>query len=80
MRLPRDLSGQELIARLKKLGYTSVRQTGSHVRLTYSSAEAEYHLTIPLHTPLRVGTLNAILGEIAQQLNLSREEILQRLR
>jgi predicted RNA binding protein YcfA (HicA-like mRNA interferase family) len=34
MRLPRDLSGSQLIKALKRLGYQPTRQTGSHVRLT----------------------------------------------
>ena len=34
MKIPRDLSGSELIKRLKKLGYTPTRQSGSHIRLT----------------------------------------------
>ena len=32
MRLPRDVSGAELLAALRRLGYGSVRQRGSHVR------------------------------------------------
>jgi hypothetical protein len=35
MRLPRDLSGEELIRKLRRLGYEQTRQTGSHVRLTF---------------------------------------------
>ena len=34
MRLPRDLTGAQLIRALAKLGYKATRQTGSHVRLT----------------------------------------------
>lgn len=34
MRLPRDLTGAELVRRLAKLGYRQTRQTGSHVRLS----------------------------------------------
>ncbi len=32
MRLPRDISGDELIRLLGKFGYFPVRQSGSHVR------------------------------------------------
>lgn len=63
MRLPRDLSGEELIRKLRRLGYEQTRQTGSHVRLTYAGDEGEHHITIALHSPLRVGTLNNILNE-----------------
>jgi predicted RNA binding protein YcfA (HicA-like mRNA interferase family) len=34
MKLPRDLSGQDLVKALKKLGYEVSHQTGSHIRLT----------------------------------------------
>jgi len=34
MKIPRDLSGAELVKRLAHLGYATTRQTGSHVRLT----------------------------------------------
>lgn len=52
MRLPRDLSGNELIKLLAKIGYKSTRSTGSHVRLTRTSEDAEHHITIPLHSQL----------------------------
>lgn len=77
MRLPRDLDGSELIRRLRKLGYEQTRQSGSHVRLTRRSAEGEHHVTVPLHSPLRVETLNAILGDIANHLGLSKEEVIR---
>ena len=34
MKLPRDLSGDNLAKALCKLGYQVTRQTGSHLRLT----------------------------------------------
>jgi predicted RNA binding protein YcfA (HicA-like mRNA interferase family) len=34
MRLPRDLSGAELVRRLQRLGYVPSRRSGSHIRLT----------------------------------------------
>ncbi|MCX5727868.1 MAG: type II toxin-antitoxin system HicA family toxin [Nitrospirae bacterium] len=43
-----------------QLGYSVTRQTGSHLRLM-TSEHGEHHLTIPLHSPLRIGTLSAIL-------------------
>jgi predicted RNA binding protein YcfA (HicA-like mRNA interferase family) len=60
MRLPRDLSGSDLAQALRKLGYSITRQAGSHFRLT-TYEHGEHHLTIPQHTPLRIGTLSAIL-------------------
>ena len=47
MRLPRDLSADELIQALSRLGYEKTRQTGSHVRMTTTQG-GEHHLTIPI--------------------------------
>ncbi len=79
MRLPRDLSGEELLKRVRKLGYEPTRQSGSHVRLTCRGDDDEHHITIPMHSPLRVGTLNAILSDIAEHLSISKDDIIQRL-
>lgn len=78
MKLPRDLSGNQLAKALGRVGYCIVRQSGSHVRLTSDSSPA-HHVTIPAHSPLKVGTLAAILGDVAAHLKTSREELLQRL-
>jgi predicted RNA binding protein YcfA (HicA-like mRNA interferase family) len=78
MRLPRDLGGAELARALEKLGYRVARQTGSHMRLTTVEG-GEHHLTIPAHSPLRVGTLAAILAEVADHFGVSRDALLERL-
>ncbi len=78
MKLPRDLSGSELVKRLKVLGYTVTRQAGSHLRLT-TFLNGEHHLTIPNHDFLRIGTLSSILNDIAQHFELSREQLIDRL-
>lgn len=33
MRLPRDVDASELLKALHRIGYRTVRQTGSHIRL-----------------------------------------------
>lgn len=78
MRLPRDLTGADLIKRLSKLGYRQTRQTGSHVRVT-CDVPREHHVTVPLHDPLRVGTLAAILGDVAAVHGMERDALLERL-
>ena len=78
MRLPRDVSGQELAQALHVLGYRVTRQTGSHLRVT-TQEHGEHHLTIPQHTPLRVGTLSAILTDVAAHFQLSRDQLLKTL-
>ena len=79
MRLPRDLSGDELIKLLAKVGYKPTRSSGSHVRLTRTSEDAEHHITIPLHKNLRAGTLNSILGDVATHFKMNKQELLRKL-
>ena len=78
MKLPRNLSGGQLIKALDRLGYRATRQTGSHVRLSCDSPK-EHHLTVPLHDPLRVGTLAAILADVAAHHGLTRDILVARL-
>ena len=78
MRLPRDLSGEELAILLGRYGYEVTRQTGSHMRLTTAQG-GEHHITIPRHESLRLGTLNAILRDVAEHLDISRQTLLETL-
>ena len=75
MKLPRDVSGDELAKRIRKFGYRITRQTGSHMRLTRSTEEGEYHITIPKHRNLKIGTLNSIVKDIAEHLGISQDEL-----
>lgn len=79
MRLPRDVSGERLASLLRRYGYETTRQTGSHVRLTSTVRGSEHHLTIPRHPSLKVGTLSAILADVAEYVELSREQLLEEL-
>jgi len=79
LKLPRDLSGDDLVRLLGQFGYQVSRQTGSHLRLTSKRTGVEHHLTVPMHKQLRVGTLAEILGDVASYLGLSRDELARRL-
>lgn len=78
MRLPRDVSGQDLVKALARLGYGVDRQSGSHIRLT-TDRGGEHHITIPDHDPIKVGTLNAILRDVAEHAGVDRAQLLQAL-
>lgn len=78
MKLPRDISAQELIKSLQKLGYTISRQKGSHIRLTTIS-NGEHHITVPNHDPVKLGTLSSIIGDVANHFKQTKEEIAERL-
>lgn len=76
MKLPRDLSGAELIKLLcKHYGYRRVKQEGSHAILETESPR-HHRLAVPDHNPLRIGTLNAILRAVAGIKGIEKEDIL----
>jgi predicted RNA binding protein YcfA (HicA-like mRNA interferase family) len=79
MKLPRDLSGAELIKLLcKHFGYSRLNQEGSHVILETNDPR-QHRISVPDHSPLRVGTLNAILRAVAGVKGVEKEDILRRL-
>jgi predicted RNA binding protein YcfA (HicA-like mRNA interferase family) len=78
LKLPRDVSGDDLAQALADLGYRLTRQTGGHLRLS-TVEHGEHHVTIPRHGALRVGTLAAVLGEVARHFELTREDLVERL-
>jgi len=75
-KIPRDISGRDLAKSLSKYGYEIVRQTGSHIRLVSKIQGTEHKITIPDHDSLKVGTLNAILNDVANYLKISKEQLL----
>jgi predicted RNA binding protein YcfA (HicA-like mRNA interferase family) len=78
MKLPRDLSGRERVKKLERLDYQIDHQTGSHIRLT-TEIGGIHSITIPNHAPIKIGTLSAILRDIADHSNLSRDELISLL-
>jgi len=79
LKLPRDVSGSDLAKSLGRLGYQIVRQEGSHIRLSSNRSGIQHHLTIPAHSPLKVGTLSAILQSVCEHQKLSRTELIKLL-
>jgi len=78
MKLSRNIEASQLVKALNKFGYKPTRQSGSHIRLT-TQENGQHHLTIPKHDPLKIGTLNAILTEVAQHLGIPKQELIERL-
>ena len=79
MKLPRDIGGSDLAELLSRHGYTIARQTGSHLRLRSVLKTEVHNLTIPTHKPLKVGTLSAILSDVAEHLGMDKRELIERL-
>ncbi len=79
MKLPRNLSGRELVAGPERnFAHRKIHQEGSHVILQTESPR-HHRIAIPDHEVLRLGTLNAILRAMAQAQGLSKEEVTRRL-
>jgi predicted RNA binding protein YcfA (HicA-like mRNA interferase family) len=55
--------------------YKNVHQVGSHIILQTETPK-HHRLAIPDHKPLRIGTLNAILRQVATAKGTTREAIL----
>lgn len=72
--IPKNLTGQDLIKRLAQFGYIAVRQNGSHIRIK-TSLNGTHSETIPNHKPLREGTVNKILKNIADHLEISKLDL-----
>jgi predicted RNA binding protein YcfA (HicA-like mRNA interferase family) len=65
------LSGRQVIAALERLGFVAVRQKGSHVIMR----KGELGTVIPLHDPVKTGTLAGIL----RQAQISRDAFMAAL-
>ena len=61
MKLPTDLSGQELVKVLLRVGFAVNRQRGSHIILRRANPYAR--VVVPDHKRVRPGTLRKILNE-----------------
>lgn len=78
MKLPRGVSGDRLIGTLQQVGYSIIRQRGSHVRLQHPGPPV-HRVTVPLHNPLKAGTLHGILAEVALMRSMTIESLAQML-
>jgi predicted RNA binding protein YcfA (HicA-like mRNA interferase family) len=79
MKVPRNISGNDLISYLVSIGFQKVRQTGSHVRLELVVHGELFGITVPLHDPLKVGTLSNIIKDVAQKTGRDWMKILKEL-
>jgi predicted RNA binding protein YcfA (HicA-like mRNA interferase family) len=79
MKIPRDINASELVRALRVLGDESVRQEGSHIRLT-TAVGGVHHVTVPNYRPLKTGTLlGGVLKPVAAHHKLTVEELLAKL-
>ncbi len=79
MKLPRNVTGRQLVSALAALDYEVLRQRGSHINLATQRA-GEHHLVVPDHRPLKPGMLNRLLKDVAEHHGMSRDELIEKLR
>ena len=72
-KLPRKISGKDLLKVFQRLGFEPVRQRGSHVFLRHPDGR---RLTIPVYDIVPVNLLSWILAEA----KVTRQEFLKLLR
>lgn len=72
-------TAEQLIKALATLGYQITRQKGSHIRLTAIINSEEHHITIPNHTPVKIGTLNKIIKDVAEHNKLEKDRLIENL-
>jgi predicted RNA binding protein YcfA (HicA-like mRNA interferase family) len=58
-KLPRDISGKEIVKALQKIGFYVIRKKGSHIILRRDTPFAQ--TVVPNHKNLNTGTLDSIL-------------------
>lgn len=79
MKLPRDLSGYDLVNMLcRSWDYRVIHQEGSHIVLE-TQEPSHQRIAVPAHKSLRVGTLNAILRAVGKHKGVDRQELLASL-
>ena len=80
MRLPRDLSGRDLAKRLERqYGYHVTRTKGSHMTVTRTTDTDQHSVTVPMHRELRLGTLDAIMADVAGHLGIPKSTVRDQL-
>lgn len=80
MKLPRDLSGKQVVLGLcRDWGYRVVNQQGSHIILQTEEPQHQ-RLAVPDHSVLRIGTLSSILRSVAQHKGVDRDALLKSFR
>ncbi len=69
--MPKLYSAREVVARLKRLGFTIVSQKGSHIKLRGVRKGKLRTAIVPNHKEIAMGTLSSIL----YQANATKREL-----
>jgi predicted RNA binding protein YcfA (HicA-like mRNA interferase family) len=78
VKIPRDISGERLAKRLRKLGYKFIRQEGSHARYSHPGPP-QHNVSVPMHDNLKVGLLQSILKDVSAHQGINLQDIIETL-
>jgi predicted RNA binding protein YcfA (HicA-like mRNA interferase family) len=59
MKIPRDVNGPEAVRALRRAGFETLRQTGSHLIMRKESRT----VVVPQHKPIKPGTLKGLIEQ-----------------
>ncbi len=59
MKIPRDVNGPEAARALRRAGFETIRQTGSHLIMRKESRT----VVVPQHKPIKPGTLKGLIEQ-----------------
>jgi predicted RNA binding protein YcfA (HicA-like mRNA interferase family) len=71
-KLPRDVSGREVVEALQKIGYKIVHRKGSHIRMRDDANPNHLPITVPDHKSIKP----RLLRQILRNANLTVDEFL----
>ncbi len=60
MKLPSDIHGEDAVKALRRLGFASDHQTGSHPIMRGGDGRI---VVVPMHRPIKRGTLRGVLRQ-----------------
>lgn len=65
---------------MASLGYVPVRQRGSHIRLEKRTPAGTHKITIVNHPEIAKGTLSDILDKVGLWVQVSKKELIEKLK
>ncbi len=78
-RLP-VVSGKKLLKMLHKIGYVTIRQRGSHIRMEKVTPLGKHKITIPYHKEIAKGTLNDILTKVSMWNSIPKKKLIEMIK
>ena len=75
-----QVSGTDVIKLLHSLGYEILSQRGSHVKMRKLTIIGKHTVIVPSHKVVAKGTLNDTLSKVSLWNNISKEDLIKKLK